>query len=177
MRRIQVVAAIALVGLAVAGLALAGMNNNSSIHLTGQLEVPINDSKGQGQAIFRIAADGESIDYRLIAANIENVVVAHIHCAGPGVNGPVTVFLYGPVDAGGGRTDGVLSAGTITAADVRPVADSATCPGGIETGDLDAVIALLQNGGGYVNVHTNDGVAPTNTGPGDLAAGEIRGDT
>jgi hypothetical protein len=27
----------------------------------------------------------------------------------------------------------------------------------------------------YVNVHTNDGVDPTNTGPGDIPGGEIRG--
>jgi hypothetical protein len=27
----------------------------------------------------------------------------------------------------------------------------------------------------YVNVHTNDGVAPTNTGPGDFPGGEVRG--
>jgi hypothetical protein len=33
---------------------------------------------------------------------------------------------------------------------------------------------LLENGGAYVNVHTDDGVAPSNTGPGDLPGGEIR---
>jgi hypothetical protein len=33
----------------------------------------------------------------------------------------------------------------------------------------------MQSGNTYVNVHTNDGVAPTNTGPGDFPGGEIRG--
>ena len=36
---------------------------------------------------------------------------------------------------------------------------------------LDAIRAGLT----YVNVHTNDGVAPANTGPGDFPGGEIRG--
>jgi hypothetical protein len=30
-------------------------------------------------------------------------------------------------------------------------------------------------GNTYVNVHTDDGVAPPNTGQGDMASGEIRG--
>ena len=41
--------------------------------------------------------------------------------------------------------------------------------------DLAAVLAAINSGGAYVNVHTNDGVAPTNTGPGDFPGGEIRG--
>jgi len=36
---------------------------------------------------------------------------------------------------------------------------------------LDAMRAGLT----YVNVHTNDGVDGTNTGPGDFPGGEIRG--
>ena len=38
------------------------------------------------------------------------------------------------------------------------------------------LIALLDSGGAYVNVHTNDGVDPINTGPGDFPGGEVRGD-
>ncbi len=41
--------------------------------------------------------------------------------------------------------------------------------------DLDAVIAAMESGNAYVNVHTNDGVNPPNTGPGDFPGGEIRG--
>jgi hypothetical protein len=33
----------------------------------------------------------------------------------------------------------------------------------------------MRTGNTYVNVHTNDGVAPANTGPGDFQSGEIRG--
>ena len=40
---------------------------------------------------------------------------------------------------------------------------------------LSDLIDALRLGNAYVNVHTNDGVAPTNTGPGDFPGGEIRG--
>jgi hypothetical protein len=33
----------------------------------------------------------------------------------------------------------------------------------------------MEAGNTDVNVHTHDGVDPTNTGPGDFPAGEIRG--
>jgi hypothetical protein len=37
------------------------------------------------------------------------------------------------------------------------------------------LIAAMESGNAYANVHTNDGVAPPNTGPGDSPGGEIRG--
>jgi hypothetical protein len=37
------------------------------------------------------------------------------------------------------------------------------------------VLAAMASGATYVNVHTNDGVDPPNTGPGDFPGGEIRG--
>ena len=116
--------------------------------------------------MFHLSEDGSALAYRLIVANIENVVQSHIHIGPAGQNGPVGVFLYGRVAPGGGRTDGVLAEGTITASDfVGPLA-------GMAMSDLlDHILA----GNAYVNVHTDDGVAPTNTGSGDFASGEVRG--
>ena len=37
------------------------------------------------------------------------------------------------------------------------------------------VLDSLSHRNAYVNVHTNDNVAPPNTGPGDFPGGEIRG--
>lgn len=106
------------------------------------------------------------MQYKLIVANIENVVASHIHLGPPDENGPVVAFLYGPASAGGGRFDGVLAEGTITAANlVGPLAGQG----------LDALIDAIEEGNAYVNVHTNDGIDPTNTGPGDFPGGEIRG--
>ena len=39
----------------------------------------------------------------------------------------------------------------------------------------DALISLMRSGDTYVNVHSDNGVAPANTGPGDFPGGEIRG--
>lgn len=134
--------------------------------LSGAQEVPAVSTLARGTAVFQLSADGTELSYRLIAANIHNVVASHIHLAPAGVNGPVVVFLYGSVPAGAGRSDGVLASGTITGDDLI---------GSLAGQPLSALIDALESGNAYVNVHTNDGVAPTNTGPGDFPGGEIRG--
>jgi hypothetical protein len=157
---------LVLLLLAVAGLAVAGNNNNYSVHLDGDTEVPANASLGTGQAIFHLSPDGASLDYKLIVANLDNPVAAHIHVGPPGVNGPVVAFLFGPAAPAGGTANGVIAQGTITAANlVGPLAGQ----------PFSALIEALNSGNAYVNVHTNDGVPPAGTGPGDLPGGEIRG--
>ena len=163
----RLVVGLFVLGLAAVGAAGAAFNGNWSDHLTGAQEVPSNESSGQGQAIFRLSEDGQSIDYKLIASNIDNVFVSHIHVGPPGVNGPVVVFLFGPVAPGGGRQDGVLATGTFTAANLV---------GPLTGQPLSALVTAMRTGNAYVNVHTNDGVAPAGTGPGDLPGGEIRAD-
>jgi hypothetical protein len=49
----------------------AGPDNNFRTHLTGAEEVDPVDTKAQGQAIFKVSADGESISYKLIAACVD----------------------------------------------------------------------------------------------------------
>lgn len=139
---------------------------NFVAHLTGANEVPARETGAVGQIKLQLSADGTALEYRLISSNIENVFMAHIHVAPAGVNGPIVVFLFGPVAPGGGRTDGVLAHGTITAANlIGPLAGH----------PLSDLVARLSSGGAYANVHTNDGVPPANTGPGDFPGGEIRG--
>ena len=65
-----------------------------------------------------------------------------------------------------GRLDGVIAEGVITSANLL---------GSLAGQPLSALVTLISNGGAYVNVHTNDGVSPTNSGPGDFPGGEIRG--
>jgi hypothetical protein len=169
----------------------SGEPKNHSVHLNGEQEpfAPATpgaptpaDSHAQGQAIFHIAKDGLSFDYKLIASNIENITQAHIHCGPAGVNGPIIVWLYPDptstvaLPGGAGRHDGVLAEGTVESgnpAHVRVRPDSAECPGGVA--NFDDVLEQIRAANAYVNVHTNDGVAPPNTGPGDFQGGEIRG--
>jgi CHRD domain len=164
-------------GLVAVSAAVAGVNRNWSTHMNGSMEVPIRDTQGEGQAIFQLSKDGDSIDYKLIASNIDNVFMAHIHREAPGVNGPIVVWLYpsttpqnpATLPKGTGRTDGVLAEGTFTDADVLDL------PGGVSY-SFAQLLDDMRSGRAYVNVHTDDGVAPTNTGPGDFFGGEIRGD-
>ncbi|MDP2997122.1 MAG: CHRD domain-containing protein [Bryobacterales bacterium] len=139
---------------------------NFGAHLDGGQEVPARETPAQGQAIFHLNADETAISYQVIVANINNVVASHIHFAAAGTNGSVVAFLAGPFPPGGGPSNGILGQGTITAASlVGPLA-------GFSIADL---AVLMRAGMIYVNVHTNDGVDPTNTGPGDFPGGEIRG--
>jgi hypothetical protein len=127
-------------------------------HLNGSQEVPPRDTHAQGQAIFHLSPSGTSLQYKLIGSNIENA--------------PIVVWLYPSTDPvqgpfGSGRHDGVLAQGTIAADDfVGPLA-------GHPMSDL---VAALNNGNAYVNIHTNDNVDGVNTGPGDFPGGEIRAD-
>jgi hypothetical protein len=160
-----------------------GTPENHRTHLKGDEEVfsgtpsPA-DSQAQGQAIFQVNKDGDSVDYKLIASNIENITQAHIHCAPAGVNGPIVMWLFPSpsstmaLPGGGGRHDGVLAEGTFDNSHVLATTLPA-CPGGLTT--LADLLDRIREGNAYVNVHTNDGVAPTNTGPGDFPGGEVRG--
>lgn len=137
--------------------ALAVGNGSTFVaHLEGDNEVPAVESPAQGQAILRVDSSGESISYKLIASNIDNVVQAHIHVGGPDVNGPVVAFLFGPV--AGVDNNGVLSRGTITASDlVGPLAGAS----------LDELLEAMEAGNAYVNVHTTEN-------PGGEIRGQIR---
>jgi CHRD domain len=98
--------------------------------------------------------------------NLKNVVAAHIHCAPAGENGAVGVTLFDPVIPGEGSVDVTSIRGTITAPDTDD---------GCEWADLADLVEAMRNGNAYVNVHTDDGVDPPDTGPGDFPGGEIRG--
>ena len=158
------------------------VDHNFNTHLRGEEEVftpapggptPA-DSRAQGQAIFRIARGGSTVDFKLIASNIDNVIMAHIHCGAVGENGPIRMWLYPvigptgtPVASGGGAQNGVLASGTFSAAGV-------TCPA-TPVRPAMPLLDAIRAGLTYVNVHTNDGVGPINSGPGDFPGGEIRG--
>ena len=148
-------------------------DRNHTTPLTGAEEVPARDTKATGNAVYHISKDGNSVEYKVIVANIENVFMAHIHIGPPGVAGPVAVWLYpstaqAPGAPGGGPINGVIASGTFTAANL-------TAASGAWDGTWESLLAAIRGGGAYTNVHTNDGVDPANTGPGDFPGGEVRG--
>jgi hypothetical protein len=172
----RLILALALVASLAVTATVVADSLNFNTHLSAAEEVMpvgiVNNSLAQGQANFKLSKDGSTLHYKLIAANIENAFMAHIHLGPAGANGPIVVWLFpsttpgAPGPLGAGRQQGVLAEGTITAADlVGPLAGQ----------PLSALIDAINAGNAYVNVHTNDGVAPANTGPGDFPGGEIRG--
>lgn len=159
-------AAILLAAAPLAAQSQRPQAKNYVAHLSGDQEVPSRETSAAGQAIFHLSEDGLSLRYKVIVANIYNVVASHIHLGVAGANGPIVAFLAGPFPPAGGRTDGILAEGTISAANLT---------GPLLGQDFSLLVAALRTGGAYVNVHTNDGVDPTNTGAGDFPGGEIRG--
>jgi hypothetical protein len=120
-----------------------------------------------GQAVFRLNAAGTVLTYDLVSQKISNIVQAHIHIASQGVNGPIVQFLYGLVPPGGGpQVDDVVARGTI---------DGSGFINTLQGKPFSDLIAAIEAGNAYVNVHTNDGVAPVTNQPGDAPSGEIRG--
>lgn len=138
-------------------LVQAKTDDKFKTHLT--VEVAGVETRGQGQAIFRVSPCGTAVYYKLIVANLEDVTMAHIHIAAtPGGDGPPAVWLYPdapPPREIPGRTQGILSSGIFMADDfVGPLA-------GMDMSDL---IEAIREGRAYVNVHTTE-----------YPAGEIRG--
>ena len=140
--------------------------------LSGDEENPVRVTGAHGSANVRLAKDGQSIDFQLVVNDIRNVTQAHIHMAPKGTNGGIVVWFFPSVKAttalpgGGGEHHGLLAQGTFTAADLR---------GALAGHPLSDLIAAIAAGRAYVNIHTDDGVAPANTGPGDFPGGEVRG--
>ena len=121
--------------------ASAGGNGGSFIaSLKGGNEVGPVDTNAQGVAHFKVK-DGE-LSFKLIVANIDNVVASHIHCAPADANGPVGVTLF----SGGPTSDnGVLAQGAIAAP------NPGNACGWVDVADI---LTALETGNTYVNVHT-----------------------
>lgn len=145
-------AAIGLGALPLAGVgsvAARGQSRNFRAHLSGENEVPAIETTARGNATFRRNKAGDALRYKLIAANIHDVLMAHIHLGGPDENGPVVTWLY-PSDGTSpehidGRFDGVLAEGVRTVDDlVGPLAG----------GSFDDLLEEIRDGNTYVNVHT-----------------------
>lgn len=134
--------------------------------LSGASEVPPRTTAATGRTDFTVEDDG-SVSLSLDANGIRNVVAAHIHGPAPaGVNAGVVVTLFTSNPATG-LVNGTLREGSFTEPD-RNAAGALVAP-------LDSVLTWMRTGRAYVNVHTNDGVDPPNTGAGDFPGGEIRG--
>jgi hypothetical protein len=130
--------------------------------LSGANEVPAVTTPATGTATLTIT--GQQIQYTVNVNGIEDAVVAHIHIAPAGVNGPVRLNLCGTGDPLPACTSGtgVLATGTNGTTVGTPAIS------------FDSLVSAMRTGGAYVNVHTNS-EGCTAGAPGCNPGGEIRG--
>jgi hypothetical protein len=114
--------------------------------LTGASEVPPVQTNASGDADLDVEIeDGQRVvDYNIFVNNIDRVTQAHIHQGSSNETGPIIVPLFNATTPTGPVT-GQLTEGQFT---------SANFVGPLQGRQLDDLIALMQNGTAYVNVHT-----------------------
>jgi hypothetical protein len=130
--------------------------------LIGYEEVPSVSTGASGEFSARINRDESQIDWELTYSDLEgDVQQAHIHFGQTGVNGGITVFLCtnlgnGPAGIQPCPAAPATISGTIVAADVSPniPATAAARTQGLDTGELDELIAAMRARVTYVNVHS-----------------------
>ncbi len=113
----------------------AAQSSSYAASLSGGAEVPPVAMPAGGS--FSASYDGSVITFTLTSDAAE-IGQAHIHLGAADESGSVAAFLFGPADP---PVDGVDVSGMIGAADVLQ-------------GDLDSLVAALDAGLAYVNVHT-----------------------
>jgi hypothetical protein len=113
--------------------------------LAGSNEVPPVASGLSGTASFHLVDNDQVVAFTLTLEDASQLLVAHIHMAPQGVNGPVVAFLLGPLPAPGLTQDRVRVEGFLTDANLTgPLA-------GKTVADL---VAAMKAGNAYVNAHT-----------------------
>ena len=170
MKKLTLLLLVGVLIVAIAATTVAQGGGTFSTSLTGYEEVPAISTNGTGTFRATVNADATLIDYELSYSGLSNAFAAHIHFGQKGVNGGVSAFLCGGGDKPACPAMEGTVTGTVDAADV--VGPNGQ---GIAPGQIRELVSAMNAGVAYVNVHTNDGVDPPNTGPGDFPGGEIRG--
>jgi hypothetical protein len=119
-------------------------NQDFDVILTGAAEVPPVQTNASGFSELGVMDGGNSMEYDIIAINIDKVTQAHIHQGTSSEAGPVVATLFN-ASTPTGPTTGELTDGFITSANLE---------GPLQGKQLSDLIALMQNGQAYVNVHT-----------------------
>ena len=170
-RRLSVLTAIVVGGLAAGSLALAGDKplkapkfghaREFSAKLISYQETPLTlSTAGFGDFRARLV-NGTTLQYRLRYSDLEggNVLFAHVHIGQRGTTGGVMFFL-----CGGGGKPACPNSPAVVEGDVTPANVIGPAGQGIAAGEFDEAIRAMRAGFAYANVHTVT-----------YAGGEIRG--
>ena len=124
--------------------------------LDGYQEVPTLSVAGTGTFRADLAVTGESLSYRLSYSDLTGpALFAHIHLGRPAIAGGVIAFLCDSTEgAPPGVPDCPGAGGTVTGT-IEP--DNVVGPAaqGIASGEFYELVAALQAGATYANVHTD----------------------
>jgi hypothetical protein len=154
MKRLYPSVLLVVAMLAFPTVVLADSELEANATLTGSQEVPPVATAMRGNVDIEI---NRNLRFALrVRNNTNEIFAAHIHCAPPGVNGPIGVLLFmGSFTA----ERGLLARGRITAPE---------SPNACGWTSIADVAAAIQSGNAYVNVHTT-------AASGGVPSGEIRG--
>lgn len=121
-----------------------------------------------GEVKLELVDQGNSLAYTVTVKDLQNPHDVDVHLGQPGSNGPLVLklFPHGKDRPKLGTVNGVIAEGKFQYDDLM---------GPMEQASLGEFLEELRAGNVYVNVHTNDGSDPPNSGPGDYRLGEIRG--
>lgn len=121
--------------------------------LSGAQQVPPVETEGSGILHLEFDRGFTRGDYLLQVSGLTNVTGAHLHCALAGENGAIVVPLFEPQgEEEDGQTNGTLSQGSFTSADIVPPDDTEVC--GVPLNNVASLAHAIREGLVYVNVHT-----------------------
>ncbi|HEX9319984.1 MAG TPA: CHRD domain-containing protein, partial [Nitrososphaeraceae archaeon] len=115
-------------------------DQNYVAHLSGDQEVPPNNSTSKGWAFFKPMED--KVEYQVNVSGIDKVTMAHIHGGKARENGDPIAMVQTKLS---GSTSGTLALGNITASDLM---------GLLEGKSISDLVSEMKSGKTYVNIQT-----------------------
>jgi hypothetical protein len=111
--------------------------------LSGDQEVPPNNSKGKGFAWFKPM--GDEISYKINASGIDKITTIHIHGGRAADYGREVIASF-ETEKKEGQVNGVVGRGEITAYDLM---------GNLHGKSISDLVSEIQGGNVYVDIHTD----------------------
>jgi len=120
--------------------------------LSGDQEVPQVDTKNSGRGSYRLRKEGTRLRFRhRLSIPEEEIVAAHLHLGAKGEIGPIVAFLFDESN----RAERVDTSGKgARPTRIRGALETADLIGPLQGQPLDRLIAEIQAGNVYVNIHT-----------------------